>query len=120
MAVREGEQKAVFNSASVPDQWKASIDKALTGKSQLPPEIREGLRNLALRAYKAQKTSYDKAVEHYSREATIKNIDPERLFYLGDSVEPETLLPPLKTSSVPPGMQLFRSKKTGETKLVPK
>ena len=50
MAVREGEQAALANSASIPDEWRAEMAKALNGESGLSPKTREGIKRLAMRA----------------------------------------------------------------------
>lgn len=87
MAVREGEQGAVANSQSIPDAWKGQLESALTGKSALGPDVREGIKQLASRAYNSHKGLYDQANEMYSKEATLQGLDPSRLSYIGQAPE---------------------------------
>ena len=87
MAVREGEQAAVLKSGSLPTQWKGTIKKALTGSSGLTSEIRQGLLNLASRAYEAQRKNYMNAYDLYKNEAANKKIDPNRIAYFGVPAE---------------------------------
>ena len=85
MAVREGEQAGVMNSGSIPEAWKGYIVKSLDGKSGLPDNVREGLRNLALRAYESNKSKYDQTLTFYKKQASIRGLDPERISYLGEA-----------------------------------
>ena len=87
MAVREGEQNAVAASQSIPEEWKAKVTSALEGKSQLGPEIREGLKRLAERAYSSHKGLYDQAFGLYGKEAELQGLDPNRLSYIGNPKE---------------------------------
>ncbi len=87
MAVREGEQNAVAASQSIPEEWKAKVTSALEGKSQLGPEIREGLKRLAERAYSSHKGLYDQAFGLYGKEAELQGLDPNRLSYIGKPKE---------------------------------
>lgn len=92
MAVREGEQYAVVNSQALPDRWKGELQGALSGKTVLSADTREGLRRLAQRAYDSHKQQYDKALNFYRNEAKQKNLDPSRLSYIGDVPEAEKVL----------------------------
>lgn len=117
MAVLQGEQSAVANSGSIPQNWKGQIDKAMKGESSLTPEVREGLRRLALRAFEGNKASYDKVLGFYKKQAGIRGIDPERISYLGDSPSSETI--GLRAGGgTPPGMKAVYSN-TGKVKYVP-
>lgn len=85
MAVREGEQAAVMNSQSLPAQWKGEMLKAFKGESALSPETREGLRQLAVRAYDSQSKVYDRALKYYRKEAEERGLRPESVSYIGDA-----------------------------------
>lgn len=121
MAVREGEQAAVLSSGSVPEQWKGQMQKVLDGKSSLTPEIRQGLKSLAMRAYEGQKSQYDKALSFYQNEAKLKGIDPGRISYLGESTPSEKIFTygSKGPDQAPPGMKIQRNRLTGETRVVP-
>lgn len=85
MAVREGEQAAVAASQSIPEEWKGALNKAFTSGTKLGPDVREGLKRLADRAYQGNKEQYDRAFEFYKNEATSKNLDPNRISHIGES-----------------------------------
>lgn len=85
MAVREGEQRAVASSQSIPEAWKGELTKALSGKSALGPEVREGIKRLAERAYQGNKEQYDRTLKFYQDQALTKNLDPSRISYMGES-----------------------------------
>lgn len=87
MAVREGEQNAVAASQSIPDEYKGALSKALSGETSLSPQVREGIKRLAERAYASHKQNYDSALSFYQTEAGRKGIEPERISYLGDAPE---------------------------------
>ena len=83
MAVREGEQGAVANSQSIPEAFRGQMLGALSGNTVLGPDVREGIKNLASRAYNSHKGLYEQANELYSKEATLQGIDPSRISYIG-------------------------------------
>lgn len=85
MAVREGEQGAVRGSQSIPDAWRGQLESALSGKTSLGDDVREGIKNLASRAYTSHKNIYDQANQLYSKEATLQGLDPSRLSYMGSA-----------------------------------
>lgn len=87
MAVREGEQAAVLGSQSVPEEWKGVMTKALTGQAALGPEVREGLKRLAIRNYAGNKDQYDRAFDFYSNRAAEKGLDPANLSRIGQSTD---------------------------------
>lgn len=89
MAVREGEQAAIANSQSIPKAWKGSLAKSLSGKSRLGTEAREGLKQLAKRAFEGHKNQYDRTLSFYQGEAARKGLDPSRVSYIGASTPTE-------------------------------
>lgn len=93
MAVREGEQAAIANSQSLPSAWKATLEGALTGKSKLPKEVRDGIQRLATRAYDAQKSVYDKATGYYQGLAESRNLlrPDQSISYLGEAPSAESI-----------------------------
>lgn len=97
MAVREGEQGAVASSQSIPEAWKNQLNSALSGKTELGSDVREGIKNLAARAYNSHKNLYQQANELYSKEATLQGLDPSRLSYIGEATKVEDIFkaPPL-------------------------
>lgn len=92
MAVREGEQAAVLGSGSIPEQWKGQINKTLSSGSALTPEVREGLKRLASRAYSSQKNAYDKALTYHQGLAVGRGLDPNMsISYLGEAPAVESI-----------------------------
>lgn len=87
MAVREGEQGAVKMSQSIPEAFRGQMLGALSGKTELGPDVREGIKNLASRAYNSHKGLYDQANELYTKEATLQGVDPSRISYIGQAPE---------------------------------
>lgn len=85
MAVREGEQRAVAASQSIPEEWRGSLTKALKGGSSLGTDVREGLKRLAERSYQGNKEQYDRTLDFYKEQATKKGLDPNRISYIGES-----------------------------------
>lgn len=79
MAVREGEAAAAQNSDSIPNAWKAQIDKALNGKSGLSPEVRQGILRIAARRYNEHAQKYNEQLQFYGDEFKRMGIDPSRL-----------------------------------------
>jgi hypothetical protein len=119
MAVREGEQRAVAMSQSIPAAWKGALAKALNGEAELGPEIRAGLRRLAGRAYEGHKVQYDKALSFYQGRAQDLGLDPAKLSYLGESPSvKEVMGSPIP--DVPQGYKLQQNKRTGDYRVVPK
>lgn len=93
MAVREGEQAALANSASIPDEWRAEMAKALNGESGLSPKTREGIKRLAMRAYEGHKVSYDRAFNFYQNRAAEMGIDPESISFIGKAQPLDSVFP---------------------------
>lgn len=93
MAVREGEQNAVSSSQSIPDAWKGQLSKALSGGSSLDDSVREGIKNLAIRAYNAKATKYKTATNFYDDIASSRGyITPGRsISYLGSPAAAESI-----------------------------
>jgi len=85
MAVREGEQRAIASSQSIPQALRGQLAKALAGESALSPEARAGIINLAQRSYNGHKAQYDKALAFYKEQARAKGLDPNRVSYLGEA-----------------------------------
>ena len=106
MAVREGEQKAVMQSGSIPDQWKGELNKTLANGTALGDTVREGLKRLASRAYEAQKSGYDKANTYYNGLARGRGLlkEDEDISYLGQALPSEsifgTIIAPPPTPSI--------------------
>ncbi len=88
MAVREGEQAAVANSQSLPDAWKGELAGALSGKSKLSDEVRQGIARLGSRAYDATKLGYGKALEYYDPLAKQRGLGADQsISFLGQAPE---------------------------------
>ena len=85
MAVREGEQNAVAASQSIPNKWKGAISKALSGDAALQDDIRNGIRNLAARAYEGHRAQYDKVHQAYITIGKRRGVDPVLISPLGFS-----------------------------------
>lgn len=87
MAVREGEQRAVANSQSIPDQLKSELLSALSGESSLGESAREGIKRLATRAYEAKRGLYDKATSYYQGLAQGRGLlgSDENIGYIGQA-----------------------------------
>ena len=105
MAVREGEQAAMAASTSIPDKWKGYLNKSLTGGTALPPDVREGMKKLAMRAYDGHKAQYDTAFNFYQDQANKKGLDPKRISYLGESPSSESIFNKKSGVTIPPGAQ---------------
>jgi hypothetical protein len=69
MAVREGEQAAVKQSGSIPQQWKGEIENALNGSARLGKEVREGILRLAERRYDEHAKTFNTQFDFYGKEA---------------------------------------------------
>jgi len=91
MAVREGEQRAVAASQSIPEAWKGSINKALNGGTELSDDVREGIKRLAQRSYEGNKAQYDRTLSFYQNEAKSKQLDPNRVSFVGQAQDPAAL-----------------------------
>jgi hypothetical protein len=93
MAVREGEQNAVAGSQSIPDAWKGQLNKALAGGTALDDDVREGIRNLAMRAYSAKAAQYTKATDYYNNLALSRGLlgNNESISYLGAPASAESV-----------------------------
>lgn len=96
LAVREGEANAIAKSQSIPDALKGEI-KAALGGSKLSDSARAQLKALGLRALQSHKFNYDKALGAAQNEATLAGVDPSRVSYLGESVDPYELFGNTKT-----------------------
>jgi hypothetical protein len=75
--VRETEQGLVVDSQSMPTSLLNQINKKLEGKSQLGPEIRRDLINLAQRRFEIQKQSVDALAGEYRQMATTRGANPD-------------------------------------------
>lgn len=126
MAVREGEQAAVAKSQSIPDSIKGEINRTFSSGTAMSDQAREGIKNLAIRAYEAKKAQYDQSLNFYKQEADIKGLDPKRVSYLGDAPATDSIFnvvakgPATVDPSVPPGMKKQRNPMTGEERIVPR
>lgn len=130
MAVREGEQKAVGLSQSIPEAWKGELDKALTGGTALSDDVRAGIKRIAKRAYDAQAKTYEKTRKFYEEQATKRGFDPRAISYLGAAPDSAKFFGDVTgmtgvsgswsdASWIPPGMKRVRNLATGEVKDVP-
>ncbi len=106
MAVREGEQKAVMQSGSIPDQWKGELNKTLANGTALGDTVREGLKRLASRAYEAQKSGYDKANTYYNGLARGRGLlgESEDISYLGQALPSESIFGTVTAPPVAPSI----------------
>lgn len=104
MAVREGEQAAIYNSQSLPQQMKGELIRALNGESGLGETTRAGIRRLAERAYSAKESNYSHALSKYRDIAKREGINPEDIGYLGTAPSIESIFgPELKATQPTPG-----------------
>ena len=101
MAVREGEQGAVAASQSLPEAWKNQLSSALSGESQLGADVREGIKNLASRAYNSHKGLYDQAYGLYGKEAELQGVDPARLSYIGEAPDAASIFGEVPKIAIP-------------------
>lgn len=106
MAVREGEQGAVKMSQSIPEAWKNELNSALSGKTALGPDVREGIKNLASRAYGSHKGLYDQAYELYGKEAELQGLDPSRISYIGQAPDAASVFGASGQAAPAPAMDL--------------
>lgn len=63
--VRETEQGLIVNSTGIPQALLAQVNKALTGKAGLGPELRQALLDLVGRRYEIQKGAVDLLSKEY-------------------------------------------------------
>jgi hypothetical protein len=105
MAVREGEQQAVLQSGSIPDQWKGELSKSLKNGTAISDTVRDGLKRLASRSYDAQKSGYEKALTyHQGLVEGRKLLQPgESISYLGDAPSAEDIFGKNTPSLIPEG-----------------
>lgn len=97
MAVREGEQAAVAASASIPDQLKGAMSKALNGESGLTADQRQGILRIAERRWAEHSDKFNMAREFYRSRAENYNLLPESVTYL-----PEGSMPASAQNTPPP------------------
>jgi hypothetical protein len=83
MAVREGEQKAVALSQSIPDAWRGELNKALKSGTALSDEVRDGIKRLAGRAYTAQRSRYEDTRGFYEGLAEERGYERRKVSPLG-------------------------------------
>ncbi len=99
LSTTSGETGALAGSSSIPDAWKADIQKALKGGSGLSPTVRQGLLNLADSAYKAHGKAFAQTYNLYNSEADRFGIPIDRITKLGlptsfaDFTGAKTLIP---------------------------
>lgn len=112
MAVREGEQAAIAASASIPEQWKGQMKKAFAGEPGLTPATRQGMLELAERAYRGFQSQYDRTYSFYEGQAKAKGLPPGRISTIGRSTPSEEIFPGLKqkTASSTPGANGYDAK----------
>lgn len=85
LAVRTDDQTAIANSASLTGAYKANMLGAITGKTKLDPEVREGLMRIAQRSYNAYGEQFNKALGFYKTQATNAQLDPGGITYQGEA-----------------------------------
>lgn len=99
MAVREGEAAAAEKSGSIPDQWKAAINKSLTGGTGLAPEIREGILRIAQRRYDEQARAFNIDRESYLTQAERKKLpNPSEISTRGPASFSDDLMKELRSA----------------------
>jgi hypothetical protein len=91
MAVREGEQAAIMNSQSIPDQFKGEMERALVGEGGLSEETRAGIMRIAERAYRAQSQKYKATKDYYEGLAKERQLPSRSVSYLGDPASWESI-----------------------------
>jgi hypothetical protein len=82
LAVQVGEQRAIEQSQSIPDAYKAQLTKALTGQGVFGEQVRNDIINLARRSYEAQTNKYDQARTYYQNQLSQRQINQD-ISYLG-------------------------------------
>lgn len=78
-----GETSALGKSGSIPETWKADIQKSLNGGSGLSPTIRAGLLDLAKSAYQAHGNLYTQTYDSFAKDAELYKITPDRFSSIG-------------------------------------
>lgn len=86
LAVRTDDQTAINQSSSIPQEWKAYMIGAVTGKSKLPPEVRSGLMRIAARRHAEWSAKFNDARAFYTGQATGQGLDPAGVSYMGEAV----------------------------------
>lgn len=107
MAVREGEQAAIANSQSIPDQWKGALQKAINGTGGLEKDVREGILRIAQRSYEANASTYNDIQAFYQNLAKERRLGDRPISYLGNAPtfdEVINSLPKKKTDTSPAGV----------------
>jgi hypothetical protein len=104
MAVREGEQAAVRQSGSIPSQWIAAIDGALTGKTRLPQDVREGIIRIAQRRYNEYGAKFNQSREFYMGQAQRMGL-PDGVTYL-EAAQLEPYQEAQQTMPLPGGLSI--------------
>jgi hypothetical protein len=79
LSVNAGEGAALAQSASIPEEYKAAINKALKGGTGLPDDVRFGLLDLARAAKVAHGKAYQQTFNLYKDEADRFGIPIERI-----------------------------------------
>lgn len=101
MAVREGEQAAVYQSQSIPDAWRGTLSKTLRGESVLSDDVRAGILRIAQRRYNEYAVKFNEAKSFYEEEATRQGLpNPKAITYLGDASFAEYSAPPRRLEKI--------------------
>ena len=106
MAVKEGEQAAVAQTASLPERFKGEMLRAMEGGAKLSPDVRKGIIDLATRRYDEHSRVFNTARDSYVNQAKRIGVpDPEGITYMPraeDSTKLKTLStpPPQSTSNL--------------------
>lgn len=79
LSVNAGEGAALAQSASIPEEYKAAVNKALKGGTGLPDDVRFGLLDLARAAKVAHGKAYQQTFNLYKDEADRFGIPIERI-----------------------------------------
>lgn len=83
MAVREGEQAAVRNTVSLPEQLKGALLKAMNGEGSITPDIKRTLLEVAKRRMEEHSKQYNTAYDTLYGEAVRKKLpNPSAISYL--------------------------------------
>lgn len=82
LAVQVGEQRAIEQSQSIPEELKAQLKKALVGQGGFSDQLRQDILNLARRSYDAQTAKYEQARTFYQGQLNQRNIAQD-ISYLG-------------------------------------
>jgi hypothetical protein len=79
LSANKDETQALRDSPSVPATWKGTISKAISGGTELGPEIRTGLLNLMKSGFDARQKSYQETADLYKQETDRLNQPFERI-----------------------------------------